>query len=112
MSEGNYEKPQDGWSLGLRFDLKTSRMCSRSASHLAARVGGRFYTEIGICLNVMYYFSLGFEVLMVASMKVAVFWVVAPCSLVEVTLKPEPLHSCDGWKGRRLKEICRLNYFN
>jgi hypothetical protein len=27
---------------------------------------------------------VGFEVLMVASMKMAVFWVVAPCSLVEV----------------------------
>jgi hypothetical protein len=26
-----------------------------------------------------------FEVLMAASMKMAVFWVVAPCSLVEVT---------------------------
>jgi hypothetical protein len=27
---------------------------------------------------------VGFEVLMVASMKVAVFWVIAPCSLVEI----------------------------
>jgi hypothetical protein len=28
--------------------------------------------------------SVGFEVLMAVSMKIAVFWVVAPCSLVEV----------------------------
>jgi hypothetical protein len=28
--------------------------------------------------------SLGFEVLTAVSMKMAVFWVVAPCSLVEI----------------------------
>jgi hypothetical protein len=32
--------------------------------------------------NVLY--EVGFEVLTAASMKMAVFWVVAPCSLVEV----------------------------
>jgi hypothetical protein len=30
-----------------------------------------------------YYFLVGFEVLTAVSMKIAVFWVVAPCSLVE-----------------------------
>jgi hypothetical protein len=30
------------------------------------------------------YILVGFEVLTVTSMKMAVFWVVAPCSLVEV----------------------------
>jgi hypothetical protein len=30
------------------------------------------------------YCIVGFEVLMAVSMKMAVFWVVAPCSLVEV----------------------------
>jgi hypothetical protein len=29
-------------------------------------------------------FEVGFEVLMAVSMKMVVFWVVAPCSLVEV----------------------------
>jgi hypothetical protein len=29
-------------------------------------------------------YQVGFEVLTVVSMKIAVFWVVAPCSLVEV----------------------------
>jgi hypothetical protein len=33
--------------------------------------------------NTMKYF-VGFEVLTAVSMKMAVFWVVAPCSLVEV----------------------------
>jgi hypothetical protein len=32
----------------------------------------------------MVYFSVGFEVLTAAGMKTAIFWVVAPCSLVDV----------------------------
>jgi hypothetical protein len=35
-------------------------------------------------INIMKYF-VRFEVLKVASVKMAVFWVVVPCSLVEVT---------------------------
>jgi hypothetical protein len=31
-----------------------------------------------------YFYIVGFEVLTAVSMKIAVFWVVAPCSLVEV----------------------------
>jgi hypothetical protein len=40
--------------------------------------------------------SVGFEVLMAASMKMAVFWVVAPCSLVEV--------------NRRFRDACCLHH--
>jgi hypothetical protein len=39
---------------------------------------------------------LGFEVLTAVSMKIAVFWVVAPCSLVEVY--------------QRFRDPCYLHY--
>jgi hypothetical protein len=42
-------------------------------------------------------YSVGFEVLMAVSTKMAVFWVVAPCSLVEVYRRfrgPCCLHRC------------------
>jgi hypothetical protein len=37
-----------------------------------------------LTLATILFILVGFEVLMAASMKMAVFWVVAPCSLVEV----------------------------
>jgi hypothetical protein len=37
----------------------------------------------------IHYDSIGFEVLTVVSMKMALFWVVAPCSLVEVYQRPD-----------------------
>jgi hypothetical protein len=41
-----------------------------------------------------YVIKVGFEVLTAASMKMAVFWAVAPCSLVEVTIVSEILATC------------------
>jgi hypothetical protein len=37
--------------------------------------------------------ELGFEVLMAVSMKMAVFWVVVPCSLVEAIFIEGTVHS-------------------
>jgi hypothetical protein len=41
---------------------------------------------------------IGFGVLMVARMKMAVFWVVVPCSLVEVYQTSTGLHSATSQK--------------
>jgi hypothetical protein len=49
---------------------------------LSLRVFSGFASTVMIINNKS--FIVGFEVLMVVSTKMAVFWVVAPCSLVEV----------------------------
>jgi hypothetical protein len=49
----------------------------------------------------------GFEVLTVASMKMAVFWIVAPCNLVEVYRRFRGTCHDDGG-SKYLKNVCKL----
>jgi hypothetical protein len=47
----------------------------------------------------------GFRILTAASMKMAVFWIVAPCRLVEVT------HRADGGGSKHLSDIGKLLHY-
>jgi hypothetical protein len=67
------------FSFGSYQSKNTTQFCDRVLSTPATEVpGSNPRLEIG------YPDRVGFEVLTAVSMKIAVFWVVAPCSLVEV----------------------------
>jgi hypothetical protein len=52
--------------------------------HFTLQIPHKFYINSKVSVFKTVLFLVGFEVLTAVSMKMAVFWVVAPCSLVEV----------------------------
>jgi hypothetical protein len=56
--------------------------------------------------------SHGFEVLVVASMKMGVFWVVAPYSLVEIYPEVYQTSQCNNPKDTLLQNITFLYFFS
>jgi hypothetical protein len=83
--------------LTTRLGLHISQTCMHKHTHrhihihtyIHIRTDGcvyvcmPFFVIYFICTETVYMY-IGFEVLTTASMKMDVFWVVAPCSLVEV----------------------------
>jgi hypothetical protein len=73
-----------GFTRDGMFNCRNSHLWTENNCHARHAANQQRYFSINVWAGTIWDDLVGFEVLTAVTMKIAVFWVVAPCSLVEV----------------------------